>query len=125
MKNNTTQAIIRHALFLLMIAFVLLAALISCTPDMDVGNNTELADQFMDHVIADDYNAAYGIVKATVSDPDFRDYWNTIRLVAEGAETKEQVDFLREAGCDFIQGYYYSKPLPQEEFAKLLDEQCA
>ena len=47
------------------------------------------------------------------------------KVVAEGAETKEQVDFLREAGCDFIQGYYYSKPLPQEEFAKLLDEQCA
>ena len=36
MKNNTTQAIIRRALPLLVIALVLLAALISCTPDMDV-----------------------------------------------------------------------------------------
>jgi hypothetical protein len=41
----------------------------------------------MDHVIADDYDSAYGMVKATVTDSDFRDYWETIRSVAEGAET--------------------------------------
>lgn len=89
MKNNTTQAIIRGALPLLLTALVLLVTLISCTPDMDVGNNTELADQFMDHVIADDYDAAYGMVKATVSDPDFRAYWTTVQTVADGAETYE------------------------------------
>jgi hypothetical protein len=89
MKNNSTKKILRRALPLLMIALVLLAALISCTPDMDVGNNTELADQFMDHVIADDYDAAYGLVKATVSDPDFRAYWATVQTVADGAETYE------------------------------------
>ena len=89
MKNNTTPTIIRRALPLLMIALVLLATLISCTPDMDVGNNTELADQFMDHVIADDYDAAYGMVKVTVSDPDFRAYWATVQTVADGAETYE------------------------------------
>ena len=89
MKNNTTQAIIHRALPLLMIALVLLASLISCTPDMDVGNNTELADQFMDHVIADDYDSAYGMVKATVTDPDFRAYWTTVQTVADGAETYE------------------------------------
>lgn len=89
MKNNTTQRIIRRALPLLLTALVLLAALISCTPDMDVGNNTELADQFMDHVIADDYDAAYGMVKATVSDPDFRAYWTTVQTVADGAEAYE------------------------------------
>ncbi len=44
------------------------------------------------------------------------------KVVAEGAETKEQVDFLTENHCDYIQGYYFSKPLPEEEFAKLLDE---
>lgn len=37
-------------------------------------------------------------------------------VVAEGVETKEQVDFLKNLGCDKIQGYYYSKPLPMEEF---------
>ena len=89
MKNNTTQAIIRRALPLILMTLVLLAALISCTPDMDVGNNTELADQFMDHVIADDYAAAYGMVKATVTDPDFRAYWTTVQTVADGAETYE------------------------------------
>lgn len=36
--------------------------------------------------------------------------------LAEGAESKEQVDFLRSAGCDKIQGYYYSKPVPESEF---------
>ena len=89
MKNNSTQAIIRRALPLILMTLVLLAALISCTPDMDVGNNTELADQFMDHVIADDYDAAYGMVKATVSDPDFRAYWATVQTVADGAKTYE------------------------------------
>lgn len=44
-----------------------------------------------------------------------------MKVVAEGVETKEQVEFLRKYGCDFIQGFYYSKPLPQEEFEKLLE----
>lgn len=36
--------------------------------------------------------------------------------IAEGAEKKEQVDFLKKAGCDKIQGYYYSKPIPMNDF---------
>ncbi|GGC05227.1 hypothetical protein GCM10011352_34250 [Marinobacterium zhoushanense] len=35
-----------------------------------------------------------------------------LKVVAEGAETEQQVDFLREQGCDLIQGYYYARPLP-------------
>ena len=46
-----------------------------------------------------------------------------IKVIAEGAETKEQVDFLRRHGCDYIQGYYYSKPLSMEEFGDMLDKQ--
>ena len=45
-----------------------------------------------------------------------------VRLVAEGTETQAQVDFLRDNGCDYIQGYYFYKPMPEEEFVKLLDE---
>ncbi|AFH66250.1 signal peptide protein [Paenibacillus mucilaginosus K02] len=37
------------------------------------------------------------------------------RVVAEGVETAEQVEVLRELGCDAVQGYYYSRPLPEEE----------
>lgn len=39
-----------------------------------------------------------------------------IHTLAEGAETKEQCDFLREIGCEKIQGYYYGKPIPCEDF---------
>ena len=38
--------------------------------------------------------------------------------LAEGAESKNQVDRLRELGCEIIQGYYYSKPIPIEEYDK-------
>ena len=38
--------------------------------------------------------------------------------LAEGAETKPQVNRLRELGCEVIQGYYYSKPISIEEYEK-------
>lgn len=43
-----------------------------------------------------------------------------IETVAEGVETKEQVDILREIGCDLAQGYYYAKPMPMSDFFALL-----
>lgn len=45
-----------------------------------------------------------------------------IKTVAEGVETEGQVSFLRQSGCDYIQGYYYSKPLPEEEFVGFLEK---
>lgn len=45
-----------------------------------------------------------------------------IKTVAEGVETEEQVSFLRQSGCDYIQGYYYSKPLPEEGFVEFLEK---
>lgn len=43
-----------------------------------------------------------------------------IRIVAEGIETKEQVDFLASNGCDMIQGFYFAKPMPIDNFEKLM-----
>ncbi len=43
-----------------------------------------------------------------------------LKVVAEGVETAEQVEFLRAKGCDQAQGYYYSKPMPAEDLAGLL-----
>jgi EAL domain-containing protein (putative c-di-GMP-specific phosphodiesterase class I) len=39
-----------------------------------------------------------------------------MKVVAEGVETKEQVDFLTEVGCDMVQGYYFARPMPVNEF---------
>lgn len=43
-----------------------------------------------------------------------------MQTVAEGVETKEQYEFLRDRGCDIIQGFYFAKPMPAQEFEKLL-----
>ena len=44
-----------------------------------------------------------------------------LTTIAEGVETKEQRDYLLEKGCDIIQGYYYAKPMPEEEFEEYID----
>lgn len=41
-------------------------------------------------------------------------------IVVEGVETQEQLDFVTSIGCDIIQGYYYSKPIPVNEFEQKL-----
>ena len=43
-----------------------------------------------------------------------------MQTIAEGVETKEQVEFLKSIGCRHVQGFYYSKPLPVGEFEKLI-----
>ena len=44
-----------------------------------------------------------------------------LKIVAEGVETKEMVDALSEKGVDYLQGYYFSKPLAEEEFLSFLE----
>ena len=48
-----------------------------------------------------------------------------LKTVAEGVETADQVAALKVLGCDYIQGYYYSKPLPGPEFEKYIAARCA
>jgi EAL domain-containing protein (putative c-di-GMP-specific phosphodiesterase class I) len=42
-----------------------------------------------------------------------------LTVVAEGVETVEQLNFLKQTGCQLVQGYYFGKPLPPEKFASL------
>ena len=44
-----------------------------------------------------------------------------IKVICEGVETKEQIDTLRDLGCTMVQGYYYDKPIPMDEF---LEKYC-
>ncbi|MGN0751148.1 MAG: EAL domain-containing protein, partial [Treponema sp.] len=43
-----------------------------------------------------------------------------IHVTAEGVESEDQVDFLNDVGCDSIQGFFFSKPVPTVEFEKML-----
>ncbi len=60
------------------------------------------------------YNTAYNIVKSTI------DMTHSLGMinVAEGVETQTHYDVLKELGCDLFQGYFFSKPLPEQEWLK-------
>ena len=45
------------------------------------------------------------------------------KAIAEGVESREQADFLIENGCNFVQGYFYSHPLPWDEFLEFVQQQ--
>lgn len=60
--------------------------------------------------------SSHGIIKLIV---DFAKTLN-MKVVAEGIETKEDVNFLKDIGCGYGQGYYFSKPLPFECFRELV-----
>lgn len=48
--------------------------------------------------------------------------WLNVPMLAEGVETKEQFDFLASVGCAYIQGFYFSRPVPEEELTRLIAE---
>lgn len=43
-------------------------------------------------------------------------------VIAEGVEEKQEVEMLKRLGCDYIQGYYFAKPMPLEEYEKLIEK---
>ena len=48
-----------------------------------------------------------------------------MRIVAEGVEVREQVDFLAGEGCDMIQGFYFAKPMPGNDFEVRMSQKTA
>jgi EAL domain-containing protein (putative c-di-GMP-specific phosphodiesterase class I) len=48
-----------------------------------------------------------------------------VSVVAEGVETQGQLDLLRDGGCDLVQGFFFSRPLPPEEFEELIKRDLA
>jgi EAL domain-containing protein (putative c-di-GMP-specific phosphodiesterase class I) len=44
-----------------------------------------------------------------------------VKVAAEGVETKEQLEMLRQQGCNYIQGFLFSKPVPAEKFPLFFD----
>ena len=48
--------------------------------------------------------------------------WLDLPIIAEGVETKQQADFLLSIGCDYMQGYYFARPMPAEELEALMQQ---
>ena len=48
--------------------------------------------------------------------------WMNLQVVAEGIETKDQVELLKSLGCTYAQGFFYAKPMPTEQFGRQLAE---
>lgn len=46
--------------------------------------------------------------------------WIGMSVIAEGVEEKEQADYLKSIGCSYIQGFYYARPMPVEDYERLL-----
>jgi diguanylate cyclase len=78
--------------------------------------NTLKIDKSFVNSIADDQGTS--IVKAIIA----LAHNLKLKVVAEGVETQEQIDFLKEHKCDEIQGFYFSQPLPVDRFGQLLAE---
>lgn len=68
---------------------------------------------------ADDSQRSESILEAVVSMARLMD----LRIIAEGAETKDQVEFLKNIGCDYAQGYYFYRPMPTEKLEELLAQE--
>ncbi len=80
-------------------------------------NRLKIDKSFIDS-IAEEQQSDYAIVQATIQMAKALNF----HTIAEGVEHKEQIEKLIELDCDEVQGYYYSKPLPQKELKHFLSE---
>ena len=48
--------------------------------------------------------------------------WMSLRAVAEGVETEDELNFLKSIECNYIQGYYFYRPMPEKDFEELLNK---
>ncbi|WP_405340287.1 EAL domain-containing protein [Ruminococcus sp.] len=74
--------------------------------------------QFIRRMLLDDKNLK--LVRLVMDIAGFLD----VPVVAEGVEEEEQLNALRQMGCDIVQGYYFSPPLPAERFGALIEQEC-
>lgn len=72
--------------------------------------------QFVRNVHTDENS--YKLIKLVMEIAEFMNF----TVIAEGVENEEQYNLLKQAGCDLIQGYYFSKPVPADEFAQFFDK---
>ena len=79
-------------------------------------NKLKIDKSFIDNLPHDYHDVA--ISKTVISLSENLD----LKVIAEGVETKEQLDFLLANGCRHIQGYYYSKPLPAHEMEQFMQQ---
>ena len=75
----------------------------------------KIDQSFVRDIVTDSSDAA--IVKTIIS----MGHNLGLRVIAEGVETKEQLRFLVENGCDEVQGYYFSRPVAVEEITEMLE----
>ena len=74
--------------------------------------------QFIRRMLLDDKNLK--LVRLVMDIAEFLD----VPVVAEGVEEEEQLNVLRQMGCDIVQGYYFSPPLSAERFGELIRQEC-
>lgn len=86
----------------------------------NIGVDTLKIDMGLLREDADDANRSEGILEAVASMARLMD----MPVIAEGVETEEQVDLLKRIGCDYAQGYYFYRPMPQGDFEELMADEA-
>lgn len=76
----------------------------------------KLDGEFLIATMDNEKEKAYKIIRGVIS----LVHDLSLKIVAEGVETEEQYLFLKSVGCDYIQGYYFSRPVEEERFLYML-----